>query len=187
MAQQLPLFPLDTPPKVKFPSTRYQGSKRKLVEWIGASTANLKFSSVLDVFGGTGVVSHYFKQQGKQIFYNDVLRFNWWIGVALIENSVVTLTDQDVEKIILIHDDLGYPSFIQDTFEDIYFTKEENAWLDRIIHNINHQLTDRFKQALAWFALFQSCMIKRPYNLFHRANLYMREASVQRSFGNKTT
>ena len=30
-------------------------------------------------------------------------------------------------------------------------------------------------------------MAKRPYNLFHRSNLYMRTADVQRSFGNKTS
>ena len=36
-------------------------------------------------------------------------------------------------------------------------------------------------------ALFQSCLSKRPYNLFHRANLYMRTADVKRSFGNKKT
>ncbi|MEK7730326.1 MAG: DNA methyltransferase, partial [Planctomycetota bacterium] len=38
-----------------------------------------------------------------------------------------------------------------------------------------------------WFALFQSAMAKRPYNLFHRSNLYMRTADVTRSFGNKAT
>jgi adenine-specific DNA methylase len=30
-------------------------------------------------------------------------------------------------------------------------------------------------------------MIKRPYNLFHRKNLYLRQAEVKRSFGNKTS
>jgi len=35
--------------------------------------------------------------------------------------------------------------------------------------------------------LCQACIIKRPYNLFHRKNLYIRFAEVERSFGNKTT
>ena len=39
----------------------------------------------------------------------------------------------------------------------------------------------------AYFALFQSCIIKRPYNLFHRKNLYVRLQEVERSFGNKKT
>jgi adenine-specific DNA-methyltransferase len=48
-------------------------------------------------------------------------------------------------------------------------------------------LTDPYKFALAFFALCQACIIKRPYNLFHRKNLYIRLAEVERSFGNKTT
>ena len=36
-------------------------------------------------------------------------------------------------------------------------------------------------------SVFQACLSKRPFNLFHRANLYIRTAKVERSFGNKTT
>jgi hypothetical protein len=49
------------------------------------------------------------------------------------------------------------------------------------------QLPDPHEYALAFFALCQACIIKRPYNLFHRKNLYIRFAKVDRSFGNKTT
>jgi len=75
---------------------------------------------------------------------------------------------------------------VQDNFSDIYFTDEENAWIDQTITNIR-QLVNPYKFALALFALCQACIIKRPYNLFHRKNLYMRFAKVERSFGNKTT
>ena len=37
------------------------------------------------------------------------------------------------------------------------------------------------------YALFQACLIKRPFNLFHRRNLNLRTAKVERNFGNKTT
>ena len=40
---------------------------------------------------------------------------------------------------------------------------------------------------MAYYALFQAALAKRPYNLFHRRNLYMRQADVSRTFGNKTT
>jgi len=85
------------------------------------------------------------------------------------------------------HPGINYPDFIQRTFSGIYFTDGENAWLDQVVYNIDHLLTNPFKQALARFALYQACIAKRPYNLFHRANLYMRQAQVQRSFGNKAT
>ena len=43
------------------------------------------------------------------------------------------------------------------------------------------------RRDLALQALFQACLAKRPYNLFHRANLALRRRDVARSFGNKTT
>ena len=49
------------------------------------------------------------------------------------------------------------------------------------------RLSGRFSKAIAFHALFQAAISKRPYNLFHRRNLYMRLAKVNRSFGNKTT
>ncbi len=45
----------------------------------------------------------------------------------------------------------------------------------------------KIKKAMFLWALFQSCISKRPYNLFHRKNLYVRTADVKRNFGNKTT
>lgn len=170
-----------------FPSTRYQGSKRKLLEWIWTNVEELRFDTVLDVFGGTGAVSHLFKTAGKQVTYNDALAFNQQIGLALIANPAVLLTKSDLETVLNQRTDVVYPQFIQETFKDIYFTDAENVWLDQVVYNTDHLLTDDIKQAIARFALYQACIIKRPYNLFHRANLYMRLSSVQRSFGNKTT
>jgi adenine-specific DNA-methyltransferase len=47
--------------------------------------------------------------------------------------------------------------------------------------------TSNPRQALAFFALCQACIVKRPFNLFHRKNLYLRFAPVPRSFGNKAS
>ena len=76
--------------------------------------------------------------------------------------------------------------YIQKTFQDTYYTDEENAWLDMVITNI-FRVEDAYKRAITFNALFQSCIAKRPYNLFHRKNLYARFADVQRTFGNKKT
>jgi len=168
------------------PSTRYQGSKYKILTWIDYYTKNLKFNSVLDAFGGTGCVGYMFKKNGKQVYYNDSLKFNYYVGLALIENKNVVLNDNEIESILKKKKNVKYPSFIFDTFHDIYFTDEENKWLDIVITNIQ-QIKDKFKQAIAYYALFQSCIIKRPYNLFHRKNLYIRTAEVDRKFGNKKT
>ena len=169
-----------------FPSTRYQGSKLKLVHWIWDNIKGLEFDTALDAFGGTACVSHMLKGKGKQVTYNDALKFNYYVGLALIENDGTHLSEEEVDWLLTHHDHIEYPTFIQDTFQDTYFTDEENRWLDVVVTNIR-RLEDRYKQAIAYFALFQACIIKRPFNLFHRKNLYLRLSNVERSFGNKTT
>ena len=169
-----------------FPSTRFQGSKLKISDWIWDSIKSVDFNTVLDAFGGTGCVSHMLKARGKEVTYNDILKFNWLIGTALIENSTVRLSDGDVEFLLSEEQGVENTSFVHDTFKDIYFTDEENRWIDKVATNIN-LLDDFYKEALAYFALFQACIIKRPFNLFHRKNLYLRFSDVKRNFGNKTT
>lgn len=174
-----------------FPSTRYQGSKRRILPWIYEHLRSLKFNSALDLFGGTGVVSYLMKRMQKSVTYNDYLKFNFLIGLALIENSDVTLDSQDLK--LLLQESKNPRRFIQRIFDDFYYTKQENRWLDHTINNIL-RLSEvytgellRYKKCLAFYALFQSCMAKRPFNLFHRRNLYLRFNDVSRTFGNKTT
>ena len=170
----------------KFPSTRYLGSKQKYADWIWHCIQYIPFETALDAFGGTGRIAHLLKQEGKTVTYNDILKFNSIIGRALIENNKEKITQKDLTFILQKHADILYPDFIEKTFSEIYFTDEENRWLDMVITNIRH-IENEYKQAVAYFALFQSCIIKRPYNLFHRKNLYVRLQDVERSFGNKTT
>ncbi|MCM8774385.1 MAG: DNA adenine methylase [Candidatus Omnitrophica bacterium] len=176
----------DTRPTPTFPQTRFQGSKQKLVDWIWEHTKSLKFNTVLDAFGGTGCIAYLFKTRGKQVTYNDLLKFNYLIGLGLIENDKVKLNQQDLEILLMRHPHIHYRHFIEETFKDIYYTDEENQWLDIVVQNI-HLLKNKYKEALAYFALFQACIIKRPFNLFHRKNLYLRFRNVKRNFGNKAT
>ena len=183
---QMSLFSDTMPTLAKFPSTRYQGSKYKFVDWIWYCIKDIPFHSALDAFGGTGSVAFKLKEEGKQVTYNDILPFNHLIGKALIENNSVFLEDSEVNDLLREHEGVLYPNFIEQTFKDIYFTDEENKWLDIVSTNIR-RMDNEYKQAIAYFALFQSCIIKRPYNLFHRKNLYVRQQEVSRSFGNKKT
>lgn len=178
----------------RFPITRYQGSKRRLLPWLYEHFNELNFHSALDLCGGTSVVSYLFKKMGKEVTYNDILKFNYWIGTALIENSNIRLSENDISFLLKQHDDIVYTDFIQDTFKDVYYLDKENKFLDIIIKNIqaleNHYDDKKiaiYKQALAYYSLFQSCVIKRPFNLFHRKNLHLRINDVKRNFGNKAT
>ena len=126
------------PEAARFPSTRYQGSKGKLIEWIWGQIADLDFETCLDAFGGTGSVAYRLKQAGKSVTYNDVLKFNYHIGEALIANSTVRLSLQDVQTLLYRHSHTQYSTFIQDNFHDIYFTDTENAWLDQTIATVSY-------------------------------------------------
>ncbi len=170
----------------RMPRTRFQGSKRKLAGWIADQIDHLEFQTVLDAFGGTGSVAYELKRRGKSVTYNDLLRFNHIIGTALIENQSTRLKADTIQAIAHPDPTANHDNLIESTFAGIYFTDDENRWLDAAIHQIR-RLTHPHESALAHHALFQAAMVKRPYNLFHRKNLYMRSANVERSFGNKVT
>lgn len=174
------------------PSTRYQGSKRKLGPWLSKAFRSLRFTTAVDLMAGTGSVAYILKSMGKRVIANDYLRSNHSTLLAFIENSSIRLNDDDVNWLMCRHPNVRYSSFIEDTFQGFYFTKAENTWLDLLASNISALAGGdlsilRYKKALARHALVQACLMKRPFNLFHRKNLYIRTASVERSFGNKTT
>lgn len=176
--------------KTGFPSTRYQGSKRKILDWLHENLKEIEFETVLDAFGGTASVSYLFKKMGKSVTYNDNLKFNYLIGKAIIENNSVVVEERDIVKILSSKKDSS--SFISDNFKDFYYTDEENKWLDQVVTGIEllddyEEPTLSHKKALCYYALFQACLRKRPFNLFHRKNLYIRTNDVKRNFGNKTT
>lgn len=175
----------------KFPTTRYQGSKRKILYWIYECIKELNFTQVLDAFGGSASFSYLAKKMGKEVVYNDLMKFNFLIGTSLIQNQGVTVNQEDIDYVLQNKPILSSSRFIQDNFEDIYFLDHENEWLDRIISNIYTLQSSGddllYKQAIFFNALFQSALAKRPFNLFHRKNLYIRTADVKRNFGNKTT
>jgi adenine-specific DNA-methyltransferase len=174
-----------------FPTTRYRGSKRKILGWIWENICDLQFENALDLFGGTSVVSLLFKRMGKQVTYNDYSYFNSLTGLAFIQNNNVKLSDADID--LFIGEAKRNCDLISKTFKGIYFPDDENSWLDKTIGNIS-ALADiyegeelKYKYALAIWALGQACLIKRPFNLFHIKNLHLRTSRVEIKFGNKTT
>ena len=174
----------------EYPTTRYQGSKRKILPWIYENLKDIRFNTVLDGCGGSASVSYLFKKMKKTVTYNDNLKFNHIIGKALIENHTVNFTDEDVFN--LLNANLDTPDLIDRLFKDIYYLDTENCWLDKMgfgILNMNHYTGQilEYKKSIAYYALFQACLTKRPFNLFHRNNLNIRTADVKRNFGNKVT
>ena len=172
---------------MKLPTTRYYGSKRKLVEciWSALEGLGIEFDTILDLFGGTGVVSYYMAQKGKKVIYNDVMAFNSEIAKALLCSPKGSFTENDIQIVLQDNPEVCYRHYIRDIFDGIYYTSGENDIIDRATQNILS--LPKEKQSSAFYILFQSCIIKRPFNIFHRKNLNLRENHVKSRFGNKTT
>jgi adenine-specific DNA methylase len=141
----------------------------------------LDFSSVLDLFGGSGSVGFKFKINGKKVIFNDALLPCYYTGLAFIENKKEQLTDNQGDD-LLDFEIPGKEGFLA-AYDGWYFTSGENRWLEVMVARIA-EIRNRYHKALAYHALSQSCLAKRPFNLFHRRNLYLRQARVERTFYN---
>ena len=178
---------------IKFPITRFRGSKRKLLPWIESKLSKYDYTTVIDAFGGSASVSYLLKTLGKEVTFNDKLKFNHIIGKAVIENNRCKISIRELDHLLaeVGKDELSSRSTVSRNFEGLYYTEAENRFIDAYI-NVVETLSKKYgwceyKLAVLYYALFQACLIKRPYNLFHRANLNMRTRCVSRSFGNKVT
>jgi len=147
----------------KCPTTRYMGSKSKLLENIWDVASVFEFNSVLDLFSGSGVISYMFKSNGKKVISNDYMTFTSEFAKALIENNHTKLNKKDIEK--LLEKNIVIDTFVQDTFKDLYFSDEDNKFIDIIRTNIP-KLSNSYKKALAKSAITRACMKKRPRGIF---------------------
>ncbi len=147
----------------KYPATRYMGSKQSLLKQIASATQSFEFETVLDLFSGTGVVGYMFKALGKKVISNDYMTMNSTVSNAIITNSKVKLSKKDIS--ILLSTSSSHDEFISETFKGIYYTDEENSFIDKVRGNIGN-LKGSMKQDLAMSALIRACVKKRPRGIF---------------------
>ena len=70
----------------KLPKINFIGNKEKIASWI-CNKFPKKTKIVFDVFSGGGSVSFEAKKKGFKVISNDVLKINYILAKALIENS----------------------------------------------------------------------------------------------------
>jgi len=170
----------------RFPTTRYQGSKRKLLPWLLTCLEPLPFDSALDVFSGTAAVAYGLKALGKAVVARDLLASNRVVAEALVVNDRETLDPELAAELVTREPGRTYGTFVADTFGGVYYPDRENREIDVISGNLA-AMPEGGARAVATWAFFQALLVKRPFNLFHRRNLSLRTADVERSFGNKRT
>lgn len=170
-----------------YPSTRYQGSKRKLLPALSEIFSRHEFSTAIDLFSGSGSVTYLLRTLGKTVTSNDYLKYNTNTA-SLFLSEVNHDHIANARRILtsVLHDKPLIERFsVRENFSNIFFKDEENKQIDFFCANIDD--APNIERQLLMYAVGQALLKKRPYNLFHRANLSMRLSDVKRSFGNKVT
>ena len=147
----------------RYPSTRFMGSKSKLLSSISEAIKSQPCNTVLDLFSGSGVVSYMLKAEGRQVISNDYMAFSSLIGKALIENSHITLPDNKAKA--LLQPAKNSDGFVEQNFAGLYFTNDENRLIDQVRANIK-LLDNPYEQAIAISALVRACFKRRPRGIF---------------------
>ena len=147
----------------RFPGSHYMRSKHAILPFIHDVLNNLDFHTVLDACSGSGAVSYLLKSMGKSVTSNDMLSFCYHTARACVANNVEYLAVQEVEQLLLPH--ALKENFIEKTFQGLYFSDDENKWLDNLVANI-HAMTSPYKQSIAFASVVRACLRRRPRGTF---------------------
>lgn len=148
---------------MKYPSTRFMGSKNKLLAEIWAVASQFEFETALDLFSGSGVVGYMLKSHGKTVVSNDYLAMSSIFAKAMIENNNIVLPRS--EAFVLLEKRKPVVRFVETTFRGLYFSDDDNRQIDILRANIN-ALKNPYKRAIAMTSLIRACIKKRPRGIF---------------------
>lgn len=160
----LRLVPAPLPPQaMQYPSTRYMGSKNKLLTEIWAVASQFEFDTALDLFSGSGVVGYMLKSHGKTVVSNDYMAMSATFARAMIENNEITLPQ--AEALALLEPRNPTDNFVETKFQGMYFSDDDNRLIDIVRANIK-AMKNPYKRAIAMSALIRACLKKRPRGIF---------------------
>jgi adenine-specific DNA methylase len=153
----------------------YLGGKRRLCPTIfreidrlvpRRAWANLTF---LDAFLGGGSVSLYAKAMAFKVISTDIATRSITIGRALIENSRVRLTREDVLRLAAPSE--GPPGRIERDYSPSTFTREQARFLDRVL-GAAAETTDPAKAALYRLLAIRVALLAHPYSQVRKGTIH---------------
>lgn len=160
----LRLVPAPLPPQaMQYPSTRYMGSKNKLLSEIWAVASQFEFNTAIDLFSGSGVVGYMLKSHGKAVVSNDYMAMSATFAKAMVENNEITLPQ--AEALALLEPKNTIDRFVETKFQGLYFSDDDNRLIDIVRANIK-AVKNPYKRAIAMSALIRACLKKRPRGIF---------------------
>ena len=120
---------------------QYIGSKRKLLSKI---TSYIEGELIVDLMAGTHSLGFFLKDK-KQILANDVMKYSYIIGKAILESSILELEPLDIKS------NSNY-TFFQDHYSGTYFTQEQCQDFDALKFSIESLKNKHLK------ACYYSCV-----------------------------
>lgn len=146
----------------EYPRLRYMGSKYKLAPALAQAFQEVGGETFLDAFSGSGFVGYLAKSMGYAVTSNDYMGYGRAIASAAIGSNECLLTSDLIKRITgPARDDR---SFIQTTFENVFFTADDRVFLDSAWSHIA-TLQGRTKD-VALAALILSAARKQPRGVF---------------------
>lgn len=146
-----------------YPSTRFMGSKSKLLTEIWSVASQFEFDTAVDLFSSSEIVGYMLKAQGKSVISNDYMAMSATFTKAMVENNSVTLPLEEAKELLVPHKESDH--FVATTFKALYYTDEENELIDTLRTNIA-AIRDQYKHAIAMAALIRACTKKPPHGIF---------------------
>lgn len=146
----------------RYPRLRYMGSKYKLAPRLANVFAELGGDTFLDGFSGSGFVGYLAKSMGYAVTSNDYMNYGRIVASASVVNSFELLTPEVIDHVTgPASDDRN---FIQSTFDGVFFTADDRAFLDSAWSNLVTMPSEYHDLVLA--ALILSSARKQPRGVF---------------------
>lgn len=146
----------------RYPRIRFMGSKFRLAADLAEIFQTLPAGPAVDAFSGSGVVSYTLKAVGRSVTSNDHLNFAAVLADAVVANDAETLESDDVDRIC--SGNLDGRSFIASTFDGLYFSAADHAFLDAAWSHIAEMRGKR--RSLAISGLCLAAARKQPRGVF---------------------
>lgn len=146
-----------------YPHLRYMGSKYKLVRTLASVFADVGGTTALDPFSGSGVVSYLLKTMGYKVTSSDYMVFPGVLASAACVNQDSTLSTAVVQRIVNGGNTDGR-DFIERTYADLFFTRDDLRFLDAAWSQID--LMSGMTRSLAIASLVLAAARKQPRGVF---------------------
>lgn len=152
----------------------YLGSKLRLIDFLSKTISDFIKNDNCTVFGdafaGTGQVGRFFKQEGYQVFANDIQYYSFVLNRHYIENSEDILFDYSLQ---LKDENINYDYYIKNNYtgKRNYFSPNNAELIDIIRTNIqNCYLTGHMNIDSYYYHL--ACLLEAVDKVANTASVY---------------